>query len=133
MDDDSPDKTYEAALAIARRDRRVRVIRRLGRRGLSSACIEGILSSSARFVAVIDADLQHDPALLCAMFALLRTGQADVVVGSRYTAGGGLGSWSGFRARLSRAATWIARTMAQVELNDPLSGFFALRRDIVDR
>ena len=68
VDDDSPDGTAQALRAMAQADRRVRCIQRVGRRGLSSACIEGMLASSAPVVAVIDADLQHDERLLPRMF-----------------------------------------------------------------
>src|SRR5262245_39616553 len=88
VDDNSPDGTAQLLRERARRDHRVRVIRRIGRRGLSSACIEGALASSASYVAIMDADLQHDEALLPRMVAALRGGEADLVVGSRYVASG---------------------------------------------
>jgi dolichol-phosphate mannosyltransferase len=131
VDDDSPDGTAEAADRLHAVDPRVRVLRRVGRRGLSSACIEGMLASSAPYLAVIDADLQHDPRLLRSMLQRLRQGDADMVVGSRYTAGGDLGTWSSWRARLSRGATQVAQRLAGVEIADPMSGFFALRRDVL--
>lgn len=133
VDDDSPDCTHARARAFAARDARIRVIRRIGRRGLSSACIEGILSSSAQYVAVIDADLQHDPALLVYMLELLRRGQADLVVGSRYAAGSKLGTWSAHRAFISRLATGLTRRITRVALTDPMSGYFAVRRDVFEQ
>jgi dolichol-phosphate mannosyltransferase len=108
---------------------RVRCIRRIGRRGLSGACIEGILSSSAPFVAVMDADLQHDETRLAAMLALLQSGEADLVVGSRYVGGGSAESFSNTRAGGSKFATGIAKRLLHVEVADPMSGFFMLRRD----
>ena len=84
VDDNSPDGTWDVVRGLARQDSRVRCIRRIGRRGLSGACIEGILASSAPFAAVIDADLQHDETQLPVMLALLQAGEADLVVGSRY-------------------------------------------------
>src|SRR5471032_3175233 len=97
VDDNSPDGTAAAVKAIAADDLRVRCIRRVGRRGLAGACIEGILSSSAPFVAVIDADLQHDEKVLPQMLAKLESGQADLVAASRYVAGGSADSFSGKR------------------------------------
>jgi dolichol-phosphate mannosyltransferase len=132
VDDDSPDGTHAQARALASGDGRVRVIRRIGRRGLSSACIEGMLSSSARYLAVIDADLQHDPALLTSMLWLLRIGHADVVVGSRYMAGGGVGQWGEQRALLSRLATRLTQRLTRVQLSDPMSGYFGIRRAVLD-
>jgi dolichol-phosphate mannosyltransferase len=133
VDDDSPDGTYQCARDIATRHSRIRVLRRIGRRGLSSACIEGMMLSRASFVAVIDADLQHDPALLSEMLEVLRGGVADLVVGSRYSPGGALLDWSAHREYLSRFATRIARCVTSVELSDPMSGYFALRREVLGR
>jgi dolichol-phosphate mannosyltransferase len=85
VDDDSADGTPDVVIKRSRGDRRVRIIRRIGRRGLSSAVVEGILSTSTPYVAVIDADMQHDERLLSQMLVCLRSGEADMVVG---TAGG---------------------------------------------
>ena len=90
VDDDSPDGSWRVAKDIALMDRRVRCIRRVGRRGLAGACIEGMLSSAAPVVAVMDADLQHDEMLLSNMYAAIRDG-AELVVGSRYVKGGSSG------------------------------------------
>src|ERR1700759_1999553 len=83
VDDNPPDGTWDVVRGLAQQDRRVRCIRRIGRRGLSGACIEGILASSAPFAAVMDADLQHDETQLPKILALLQNGQAQLVVGSR--------------------------------------------------
>jgi len=133
VDDDSPDGTAEHVHALHRRDPRIRVIRRIGRRGLSSACLEGMLASSARHFAVIDADLQHDPALLPDMLEALRAGEVDLVCASRHIEGGSVGDWSQHRTMSSRLASWAARAVTAVELSDPMSGYFAVRRDIIDR
>ena len=93
VDDDSADGTAARVREIARQDPRVRCLQRIGRRGLSSACVEGMLASSAPYFAVIDGDCQHDETVLPRMLEILKSGEADVVVGSRYTAGGGIGSW----------------------------------------
>ena len=129
VDDDSRDGTLDELQAVAREDRSVRYIHRIGRRGLSSAVVEGILSTSAPYVAVMDADLQHDETLLPGMLAVLRAGDADVVVGSRYVEGGGMGEWDGTRQFISRTATRIAKLIIRADLTDPMSGFFMLRRE----
>jgi dolichol-phosphate mannosyltransferase len=129
VDDNSPDGTWEVLRGLARQDSRVRCIRRIGRRGLSGACIEGILASSAPYAAVIDADLQHDEAQLPKMVALLQSGEAELVVGSRYIEGGSADSFDKQRAGASVVATEIARRVLRVEIKDPMSGFFMIRRD----
>src|SRR3954451_3829596 len=128
-DDDSPDGTWDVVRGLARRDSRVRCIRRIGRRGLSGACIEGILASSGPYAAVIDADLQHDETQLPKMVALLRSGEAELVVGSRYIKGGSADSFDKQRAGASQLATEVARRALKVEVADPMSGFFMMRRD----
>ena len=132
VDDDSPDHTAETVKAIAAQDLRVRCLKRVGRRGLAGACVEGMLASSAPYVAVMDADLQHDESILPQMLAALRDDSADLVVGSRYAAGGSASSFSRERARFSSAATGIARRLLGVELADPMSGFFMLKREKLD-
>jgi len=133
VDDDSPDGTAAAARALAQTDKRVRCIRRVGRRGLSSAVIEGALSSSADYVAVIDGDMQHDETRLPLMLAACQAG-ADVAVGSRHVAGGdSAGLSSPFRERLSATGIALARRLTGAAINDPMSGFFLLRRDLFER
>ena len=136
VDDDSPDGTAAEVRAAARTDPRVRCIQRLGRRGLSRAVIEGVLSTAAPVIAVIDADLQHDETILPTMLARLRgesaAAPADVVVGSRYVAGGSLEGWDAQRARMSRFATALANRMVATGLTDPMSGFFLMRRETFD-
>jgi dolichol-phosphate mannosyltransferase len=133
VDDDSPDGTSDQVRAIAATDPRVRCIRRIGRRGLSSAVIEGALSSSATYVAVIDGDLQHDETCLPVMLQAAERG-ADLVIGSRHVQGGdAAGLSSNARARLSDAGIRIAQAILPVKLSDPMSGFFLLRRDLFER
>lgn len=133
VDDDSPDGTAASVRARARTDRRVRIVQRLGRRGLSGACVEGMLSSAAPYVAVMDADLQHDETLLPGMLARLKAEELDLVIGSRYAAGGSAAEWSPQRLRLSRLGIRSARWLLPPgELRDPLSGFFMLRREVLD-
>src|SRR5438445_5822645 len=129
VDDNSPDHTWELVRGLARKDPRVRCIRRIGRRGLSGACIEGILASSAPYAAVMDADLQHDETQLPKMLALLQAGEADLVVGSRYVEGGSADSFNKQRAGASALATEVARRVLRVKIADPMSGFFMIRRD----
>ena len=132
VDDNSADGTAAVARAIGEADSRVRCIRRIGRRGLAGALLEGMLSSQARWVAALDADLQHDETLLMAMVERLRQGDVDLVVASRYIDGQ---SGEGFAPRRARASRWssvVARRFLGVELTDPMSGFFMIRRDTVE-
>ncbi|WP_441237046.1 glycosyltransferase family 2 protein [Bradyrhizobium sp. 930_D9_N1_4] len=129
VDDNSPDGTWDVVRALAQQDSRVRCVRRIGRRGLSGACIEGILASSAPFAAVIDADLQHDETQLPKMLLLLASDQADLVVGSRYIEGYKSEGFNKQRAGASALATELARKALRVEIADPMSGFFMIRRD----
>jgi dolichol-phosphate mannosyltransferase len=129
VDDNSPDGTWDVVRALARRDGRVRCIRRIGRRGLSGACIEGILASSAPFAAVMDADLQHDETQLPKMLSLLQGGEAELVIGSRYIEGGSADSFNRQRAGASAFATEVAKRVLGVKVADPMSGFFMIRRD----
>ncbi len=131
VDDDSSDGTAEVLREIGAQDPRVRCLLRLGRRGLASACTEGMLSSSAPYLAVMDADLQHDPRLLQPMLQALRMGEADVVIGSRYTEGGSVGDWSGLRLGLSHLATRLSIGLLSQPVSDPMSGYFALRREVL--
>ncbi len=130
VDDNSPDGTADAAWDLARQHDNVRCIKRLGRRGLSSACAEGILSTNAPFVAVMDGDLQHDEAILPAMLAKVRAG-ADIAVGTRYSGEGSSGQGlSPIRQWGSNLATRLSTLVAGQELSDPMSGFFMVRRDL---
>jgi dolichol-phosphate mannosyltransferase len=129
VDDNSPDGTSQEVRRIARQDPRVRCIRRIGRRGLASAVIEGALSSSADYIAVIDGDLQHDETRLPVMLGALQAGEYDLAVASRYVEGGdSSGLPSRFRHRLSDSGIWLAQVFLPVRLTDPMSGFFMLPR-----
>jgi len=132
VDDDSTDGTIDVLRALARQDARVRFVHRIGRRGLSSAVVEGIQTSSAPFAAVMDADLQHDETILPAMLTVLQAGEADMVVGSRYAAGGGVGEWDQSRMKISSFATKISRVVVKQTLTDPMSGFFMFKREAFD-
>lgn len=132
VDDDSPDGTAAVARKIGESDIRIRCLRRVGRRGLSGACLEGMLASQARFAAVIDADLQHDEKLLKPMLDKMREGATDVVIGTRYAEGGSTGDFSSGRKWISVTATRVANIVLGRKLSDPLSGFFMLRRVVVE-
>lgn len=138
VDDNSPDGTADAARALALADPRIRVIQRFGRRGLASAAIEGICATAAPVVAVMDADLQHDPALLPAMLRAVSGGECDLAYASRFAAGASTARWN--RPRRERASTLanaLARRLTGFTLSDPMSGYFmlpaAMVRDHVHR
>jgi dolichol-phosphate mannosyltransferase len=133
VDDDSQDGTAPHVRALARREPRVRCLQRIGRRGLATACMEGVLASASPYVAVMDADLQHDERLLPRMLDQLENGEIDLVVASRYAAGGSIGDWSSGRARISGIATRLARIVCKSDIKDPLSGFFMCRREAFER
>jgi dolichol-phosphate mannosyltransferase len=133
IDDDSPDGTADFVRRLAQSKPYVRCHQRIGRRGLSRALIEGILSSSAPVIAVMDADLQHDETILPTMLDRIRNGQTEIVVGSRYCAGGSIGAWDSQRAAMSRLATFLSRTIVTPHLTDPMSGFFMIRRETFHR
>ncbi len=133
VDDNSPDGTSAVAKGVAAKNPRIRCLRRLGRRGLAGACLEGILSSSAPYVAVIDGDLQHDEQLLPRMLTRLTSGEADLVVGSRYTAGTVGSGFDSARSAYSHTATGLAQKLLGISLSDPMSGFFMVRRDCVEQ
>jgi dolichol-phosphate mannosyltransferase len=133
VDDDSPDGTAAVAKAIGELDRRVRCIRRVGRRGLAGACIEGMLASNARYVVAMDADLQHDETLLSEMLRRMRSEDCDLIIASRYLAEGCAEGLSRKRLAWSRAATVLARRILGVDVTDPMSGFFMLRREVIER
>lgn len=128
VDDDSPDGTATLLRHIGESDQRVRCIRRIGRRGLAGACLEGMLATQARYVAVMDADLQHDETLLVSMLERMRRGDVDLVVASRYLANGSTNGLDRSRMQLSLLANRIARLVIGINLSDPMSGYFMIRR-----
>lgn len=133
VDDDSPDGTADVARELAQRDGRVRVIRRIGRRGLSTACVEGVLSSSSPYFAVMDGDLQHDDSKLPEMLRRLKADKLDIVVGSRYIEGERTeGLSSAGRRWISRTGGQVARLVLHADLRDPMSGFFLMTRASFD-
>ena len=134
VDDDSKDGSLQVLMNLARSNPRVRFIRRIGRRGLASACLEGMASSYADVFAVMDCDLQHDETILPGMLrAFEEDPKLELAVGSRYTGqGGGTGEWSKSRVFVSRFATHLGSVVRKTPLTDPMSGFFAIRREIFE-
>lgn len=130
VDDDSRDGTAEIVSTISRHDPRVRLLVRKGQRGLSGAVLHGWENTDALIVGVMDADLQHPPELLPELAAAMLSG-CDLVIGSRYAPGGGLGNWNPLRRLLSAAAVWATWPIQRMGLRarDPMSGFFLVRRD----
>jgi dolichol-phosphate mannosyltransferase len=131
VDDGSTDGTPELLTRIAQADRRVRMIRRIGRRGLSSAVVEGALASTTPIVAVIDADLQHDERILPDLYRAVASEEHELAIGTRYCQGGSTGEWEESRLKISRFATALAAPIMKTRLSDPMSGFFAVRRDVL--
>src|SRR5512139_1237313 len=131
VDDSSTDGTPEQITKIAQSDRRIRLIRRIGRRGLASAVVEGALASTTPIVAVIDADLQHDEKILPDLYGAIAEDGNELAIGTRYAANGSTGDWAADRLKISRFATALASPIMKTRLSDPMSGFFAVRRDIL--
>jgi dolichol-phosphate mannosyltransferase len=134
VDDNSPDGTSDAVKALAVHDPRILCLKRVGRRGLAGAVLEGAMASAAPYVGVIDADLQHDETLLPRMLESLRAGDVDLAIGTRSMTEAGLGKGlSPMRQAGSRMANWLAQRVLRAEISDPVSGFFMIRRELIDR
>jgi dolichol-phosphate mannosyltransferase len=131
VDDGSSDGTPELLTRLAQGNRRVRMIRRIGRRGLSSAVVEGALASTTPIVAVIDADLQHDEKILPELFRAIADGDNELAIGTRYAGNGSTGEWAADRLKISRFATALASPIMKTRMTDPMSGLFAVRRDVL--
>lgn len=130
VDDASPDGTARWARARAGRVP-IRVVERAGKLGLASAVVAGIDAATGSIVVVMDADGSHDPAALPAMVELVRTRSAEFVLGSRWLSGGDAAGLDGYRRVISAGAQLLARPL--VAVTDPMSGFFAVRREVVGR
>ncbi|MET0307942.1 MAG: glycosyltransferase family 2 protein [Sphingomonas sp.] len=130
VDDNSADGTSDRVREIARVDRRIRIIQRVGRRGLSSAVVEGILSSAAPVVAVIDGDMQHDETAITKLYSAIVDERYDLAIGTRYAEGGSTGEWDESRVRISKFATRLANMLLKNDVKDPMSGFFAVKREV---
>lgn len=132
VDDNSPDGTWRVAQMLAERQPFLRVVRRIGRRGLSSAVVDGFDAATGDVLAVMDADGQHDVALVLSMLGAI-TGGADVVIGSRYMPGGSVGAWVRDRRIISRIGTFLCNRLSVAPVTDPLSGFFVMRRSLFQK
>jgi dolichol-phosphate mannosyltransferase len=133
VDDNSRDETPAVAARLAERYPLRLLVRQRPKDGLSGAVLRGIAEARGQYLVVMDADLQHPPAKLPELLAPLETGEADFVLGSRYVPGGSTGQrWGVFRRINSRVATLLARPFAG-RVTDPMSGFFALKRQTFDR
>lgn len=130
VDDDSPDLTWQAVEKMSSRDSRIRLVRRIGKRGLSSAVLEGFRQAKGDILGVMDADGSHDAFLLPKMIDLIERGEADCVVGSRRIVGGGADRWPWHRRVCSNLATFLACAFTNVSIKDPMSGFFCLSREV---
>lgn len=128
VDDDSPDRTWEEAERLGKDYRQLRVIRRTGQRGLSSAVIRGFREAQGLALSVMDADLQHDERVLPQLIEGLK--HSHFVVASRAVDGGGVGTWGWTRRLMSRVATTLARLVINVTLSDPMSGYFTIRQEL---
>jgi dolichol-phosphate mannosyltransferase len=133
VDDDSPDGTADVVRRLAGHHDNLRVLQRIGRRGLASACIEGILAAASPFVAVMDADMQHDETVLPEMLRRMREENLDLVVGSRNIAGGSMGEFASWRVKLSQLGRRLSLMGAEHALSDPMSGFFMVRLATFER
>jgi dolichol-phosphate mannosyltransferase len=133
VDDDSPDRTWATALALAAENPRVRVLRRTSERGLSTAVIRGWQVARGAVLGVIDADLQHPPEITVALWDAIEAG-ADLAVGSRHVDGGGVSDWSVRRRALSRGAQLLGLALLPGvvgRVKDPMSGYFMIRREAI--
>jgi dolichol-phosphate mannosyltransferase len=128
VDDDSADGTWRLVEERSHRDERIRVLRRVGQRGLSSAVLAGMAMARGDVLVVIDADLQHDERRIPDLVEAVRGG-ADVALGSREAEGGGYGPFARRRLLASRLGAAVARLTIGVEVTDPMSGFFAVSRE----
>ncbi|MDR7544440.1 MAG: glycosyltransferase [Armatimonadota bacterium] len=132
--DDSTDGTDRVIAALSRQDARILLVHRENQRGLAAAVVEGIAQARGRTLCVLDADLQHPPEVILVLLDALQRAQADVVVASRYVPGGSYETFSRSRRLVSRMATLLARRLLHRAraVADPLSGFFVVRREVLE-
>ena len=134
VDDDSPDRTWELAQNLTSEYPRLKVMRRQGERGLSTAVIRGWQAARGQFLGVIDADLQHPPEVLTGLTQAMAKG-ADIAVASRHIEGGGVSDWSLMRRVVSRTAQLIGLVILPgvvSKVSDPMSGCFLIRRAAIE-
>ncbi|MBV9213149.1 MAG: polyprenol monophosphomannose synthase [Actinobacteria bacterium] len=133
VDDNSPDGTGEIADRLAAEHPQVEVLHRAGKEGLGRAYLAGFaraLADGAELVLEMDADFSHDPADLPRLIEA--AGDADVILGSRYAAGGGVAGWTAGRRALSRGGSWYARTVLGIGVRDLTGGFKCFRRRVLE-
>jgi dolichol-phosphate mannosyltransferase len=132
VDDNSTDGTGAVVQEYSRSDPRIRLLVRVGSRGLAGAVIYGWNHTDANLLGVIDADLQHPPALLPALIAAIQEGQ-DIAIASRYSDGNGTPGWNPLRRVVSQLGTWTTMPLqkASIRVRDPLSGFFVMRSTVI--
>ena len=133
VDDDSTDSTAAAARSLAQQNQRVRVLQRIGRRGLASAVVEGMLATSAPFLLVMDADLQHDERIIPSMLQKIKSEALDVVIATRNAEGGSMGEFTAERVGLSKLGRFLSSMVCKVDVSDPMSGFFLVRAEYFHR
>ena len=133
VDDDSTDGTAEELIKLCDEKPNVRRIHRISRRGLSSACVEGFMSTISPYMAIIDGDMQHDETKLSEMLKTIKDSNCDLVLGSRYIAEGGFGDWKASRIKASKLATRLSKMITRQAISDPMSGFFMLTRATFDQ
>ena len=126
VDDDSPDGTSQAVGTLAENDHRLRLVRRVGRRGLSSAVIDGMTVAQGQVLVVMDADLQHDEAVVPDLISAVVDDGFDVCLGSREAPGGGYGRFGPVRRSVSWTGAQAAHQLLGLKVSDPMSGFFAV-------
>jgi dolichol-phosphate mannosyltransferase len=134
VDDDSPDGTWKIAGEIAAGDPRITVLRRTGERGLATAVVRGWQVAQGEVLGVIDGDLQHPPAVVGELWSAIARG-ADLAVASRRVPGGGVGRWSLWRRMTSRGAQLLGAVLlpgVAGTVRDPMSGFFLVRRFVLE-
>jgi dolichol-phosphate mannosyltransferase len=132
VDDDSEDGTADHARAIAANFPELRVIQRINRSGLASACLEGMMASHAPYLAIMDCDLQHDEQILPEMLSTLKRDHLDIVIGTRHAGGGGVGEFAAGRQLISNAGRWLSQLILKENVSDPMSGFFVLDRAFLE-
>ena len=130
VDDDSPDETWRTALELKRVHGNLEVLRRQGKRGLSSAVLDGFAMSKSPIIGVMDADFSHPPEKIPQLVEPIINGEADITIGSRYIERGGIEKWTLGRKIYSRGATLLVLGLTNVK--DPMSGFFFLKKEVID-
>jgi dolichol-phosphate mannosyltransferase len=131
VDDDSKDGTIDEINELIKQYDNVRLIHRIDKRGLSSACIDGFIASNSKYVSVIDADLQHEPALLSKMLQKIRSDKLDLIIASRFLKDSVISGLSNTREKFSSIGNVISTMITGVKLSDPLSGYFMIKKNIV--